>query len=133
MVATQQPEEAVAAAAKPAKQVVQPAQSPAKGERDKKRRGSSHGQPLVIGLSHKTATVEVREKLSIPEANWNLASKTLTRFESVQEAAAQGDARAAVRAGGGPERRRRALRLAGLGALEGIRSVRKCVTLYSGS
>jgi len=46
-----------------------------------------HGQPLVIGLSHKTATVEVREKLSIKEANWNEAAAALTAFESVQEAA----------------------------------------------
>ena len=32
-----------------------------------KRKGAqTFGKPLVIGLSHKTATVEVREKLSIP-------------------------------------------------------------------
>jgi len=51
------------------------------------RQAVVHGQPLVIGLSHKTATVEVREKLSIPEARWNEAAAALCRFDSVQEAA----------------------------------------------
>jgi len=46
-----------------------------------------HGTPLVIGLSHKTATVEVREKLSIQEHSWNEAAVALCEFESVQEAA----------------------------------------------
>jgi len=50
-------------------------------------RGRVHGQPFVIGLSHKTASVEVREKLSIPEAQWNDASKALLQFESIQETA----------------------------------------------
>jgi len=47
---------------------------------------SVHGKPIVIGLSHKTATVEVREKLSIPEATWNEASAALCEFNSIQEA-----------------------------------------------
>ena len=42
---------------------------------------------MVIGLSHKTATVEVREKLSIQEANWNAASAKLVEYPSLQEAA----------------------------------------------
>jgi len=52
----------------------------------KKQRAGTHGKPIVIGLSHKTATVEVREKLSIPESNWNQASQALCAFESIQEA-----------------------------------------------
>jgi glutamyl-tRNA reductase len=43
--------------------------------------------PLFIGLSHKTAAVEVREKLAIPEAKWNEASQALCEYESIQEAA----------------------------------------------
>jgi glutamyl-tRNA reductase len=43
--------------------------------------------PLFVGLSHKTATVEVREKLSIPEAKWNEASAALCEYESIAEAA----------------------------------------------
>ena len=90
MVATQ-PEEAVAdaaVAAAPAKQVVQPAKAQKKQQKKQQGKGASrHGQPLVIGLSHKTATVEVREKLAIQEPNWNAASKALCGYESVQEAA----------------------------------------------
>jgi len=52
----------------------------------KKKRAGVHGKPIVIGLSHKTATVEVREKLSIPEAKWNEASASLCKFDSIQEA-----------------------------------------------
>uniref|UniRef100_A0A6V2YHV8 Glutamyl-tRNA reductase n=1 Tax=Emiliania huxleyi TaxID=2903 RepID=A0A6V2YHV8_EMIHU len=53
-----------------------------------KRKGAqTFGKPLVIGLSHKTATVEVREKLSIPEAQWNEAAAALVGYETVQEAA----------------------------------------------
>ena len=51
------------------------------------RTAAAHGQPMVIGLSHKTATVEVREKLSIQEANWNAASAKLVEYPSLQEAA----------------------------------------------
>lgn len=46
----------------------------------KKKKGGTgngvavRGKPLIIGLSHKMATVEVREKLSIQEAHWNEAS-----------------------------------------------------------
>ena len=56
-------------------------------KKDKKRRTGSHGKPIVIGLSHKTATVEVREKLSIPERDWNEASASLCSYESIEEAA----------------------------------------------
>jgi glutamyl-tRNA reductase len=43
--------------------------------------------PLFVGLSHKTAAVEVREKLSIPQPKWNEASKALCDYDSIQEAA----------------------------------------------
>ncbi|KAL1504073.1 hypothetical protein AB1Y20_010483 [Prymnesium parvum] len=85
MVATQPEQTVVADVEKPLKPVVAPAK--AEKEQSKKKGAPRHGQPLVIGLSHKTATVEVREKLSIPEANWNVASKALCGYESVQEAA----------------------------------------------
>jgi len=65
--------------------VAAPAAEPA--AKPKKKRTGVHGKPFVIGLSHKTATVEVREKLSIPESRWNEASASLCEFESIQEAA----------------------------------------------
>jgi len=56
-------------------------------KKEKKQRSGVHGKPIVIGLSHKTATVEVREKLSILEAQWNEASAALCQYDSIQEAA----------------------------------------------
>jgi len=50
-------------------------------------KGEVHGLPLVIGLSHKTATVEVREKLSIQEKDWNQAAAALAAYDTIQEAA----------------------------------------------
>lgn len=50
-------------------------------------KGEAHGFPLVIGLSHKTATVEVREKLSIPESAWNEAAAALVSYDTIEEAA----------------------------------------------
>ncbi|MCS6960631.1 MAG: glutamyl-tRNA reductase [Pseudanabaenaceae cyanobacterium SKYGB_i_bin29] len=41
----------------------------------------------VIGLSHKTATVEVREKLSIQEDRVQVALQTLCSYPSIEEAA----------------------------------------------
>jgi len=58
-----------------------------KGGSKKLAKGEFHGVPLVIGLSHKTATVEVREKLSILEADWNEAAATLVAYDTIQEAA----------------------------------------------
>jgi glutamyl-tRNA reductase len=61
---------------------------PQKESKNKKKETASvHGQPFVVGLSHKTATVEVREKLSIQEPMWNEASAKLCEYESIQEAA----------------------------------------------
>eukprot|EP00602_Paraphysomonas_sp_CaronLab_P001456 CAMPEP_0185030004 /NCGR_PEP_ID=MMETSP1103-20130426/16721_1 /TAXON_ID=36769 /ORGANISM="Paraphysomonas bandaiensis, Strain Caron Lab Isolate" /LENGTH=478 /DNA_ID=CAMNT_0027564963 /DNA_START=305 /DNA_END=1741 /DNA_ORIENTATION=- len=42
---------------------------------------------VVLGLSHHTAPVHVREKLAIPEDGWNDASRELCSFESIDEAA----------------------------------------------
>jgi glutamyl-tRNA reductase len=39
----------------------------------------------VVGLSHKTAPVEVREKLAIPEVEWNDVASQLTDYNSVAE------------------------------------------------
>lgn len=41
----------------------------------------------VLGLSHHTASVDVRERLSIPEAGWNDASGELCDYDSIHEAA----------------------------------------------
>ena len=41
----------------------------------------------VVGLSHKTATVEVREKLSIPEDRMEAAIAQLMSYPSIEEAA----------------------------------------------
>jgi len=57
-----------------------------KANKDKKK-NPALGKPIVIGLSHKTATVEVREKLSIQEPRWNEASAALTAYDSISEAA----------------------------------------------
>lgn len=41
---------------------------------------------VVIGLSHHTAPVEVREKLSIPESEWNQVANELCGYKSITEA-----------------------------------------------
>ncbi|CAN0372968.1 unnamed protein product, partial [Ectocarpus sp. 8 AP-2014] len=41
----------------------------------------------VIGLSHHNAGVDVRERLAVPEAEWNLASAKLCGYENIREAA----------------------------------------------
>ncbi|CAM9290948.1 unnamed protein product [Hapterophycus canaliculatus] len=56
----------------------------------KARRMAAANTPLgvhVIGLSHHNAGVEVREKLAVPEAEWNAASAKLSSYEHIQEAA----------------------------------------------
>lgn len=42
---------------------------------------------VVLGLSHKTASVEVREKLAVPEHQWKEVGRQLTELEGVAEAA----------------------------------------------
>lgn len=55
----------------------------------KVRKDRSSPVPLevfVIGLSHHNAKVEVREKLAIPEADWNTAATDLCNYASIAEA-----------------------------------------------
>lgn len=42
---------------------------------------------VVIGLSHHNAGVNVREKLAIPEDQWNTAAAGLCEYDSISEAA----------------------------------------------
>lgn len=53
----------------------------------KDSRAITEGRVVSIGLSHHTATVEVREKLSIPEAQWVEAAAELCELPNVAEAA----------------------------------------------
>eukprot|EP01038_Epipyxis_sp_PR26KG_P016061 gene16061-21810_t len=53
----------------------------------KKKKSPDALEVLVIGLSHHNAGVDVREKLAIPEANWNEASAQLCEYDSISEAA----------------------------------------------
>lgn len=52
----------------------------------KKRQGKQNLEVIVLGLSHHNAKVEVREKLAIPEDDWNTASADLTAYKSISEA-----------------------------------------------
>ncbi len=55
----------------------------------KKKKRVSSMTPLevhVIGLSHHNAAVEVREKLAVPEAQWNDASAALCESGAIAEA-----------------------------------------------
>lgn len=55
---------------------------------DKKSPASSTlGKLIVLGLSHHTATVDVREKLAVPEHEWQLAAGELCNCDAVSEAA----------------------------------------------
>lgn len=76
-----------AAPVPPAPAAAAPAPAPAPAKRKVAPAGATLGSPLVLGLSHKTATVEVREKLSIPEHRWNEASAALCEYDSINEAA----------------------------------------------
>jgi len=51
------------------------------------RAKAAESKVVVIGLSHKTATVEVREKLAVQEENWQTVGKALAGLPSVKEAA----------------------------------------------
>ena len=93
LAATQPSEAAVVAAAAAGATAMEQARAAAEAAvsppaaASKRKGAQTFGKPLVIGLSHKTATVEVREKLSIPEAQWNEAAAALVGYETVQEAA----------------------------------------------
>lgn len=71
------PKGAAAAATNPA-----PA-APAK----KKKASSNLGKLVVLGLSHHTATVDVREKLAVPEAEWQSGAADLCDLDDISEAA----------------------------------------------
>lgn len=53
----------------------------------KKKSAAEALEVAVLGLSHHTASVDVRERLSIPEAFWNDASGELCDYDSIHEAA----------------------------------------------
>ncbi|KAG5185545.1 Glutamyl-tRNA Reductase, chloroplast precursor [Tribonema minus] len=59
------------------------------GSKKAKRKENSTAplQVHVIGLSHHNAALEVREKLAVPEANWNMESEALCEQDSIVEAA----------------------------------------------
>lgn len=48
---------------------------------------SGGAKTLVLGLSHHTATVDVRERLAVPEADWQSAGAALCALPAVSEAA----------------------------------------------
>lgn len=54
----------------------------------KKRKGGSidNLEVVVLGLSHHNAKVEVREKLAIPEDQWNTVASQLCELDSIAEA-----------------------------------------------
>lgn len=61
---------------------------PKTGKKKKERGRSTDALEVIcIGLSHHNAKVDVREKLAIPEANWNEASAALCEYDSISEAA----------------------------------------------
>jgi len=53
----------------------------------KKERKPVENKVVVVGLSHKTTTVEVREKLAVQEPRWQEVGRALTELASVSEAA----------------------------------------------
>ena len=55
--------------------------------KEKKKRTAEALEVVVLGLSHHNAKVEVREKLAIPEDNWNEAANALCEYDSIAEAA----------------------------------------------
>jgi len=57
------------------------------GKKKKKQRSTDNLEVMVLGLSHHNAGVDVREKLAIPEADWNTAAGSLTEYDSISEAA----------------------------------------------
>lgn len=77
-----------AAAAKPAAQQV--SAPPAPKQKSDKRAPPPSTAPsttLVLGLSHHTATVDVRERLAVPEPEWQSAAADLCGLPSISEAA----------------------------------------------
>lgn len=63
-----------------------PSVNTAEKENKKQKKSIDALEVVVIGLSHHNAKVEVREKLAIPELNWNEASMKLCEYDSISEA-----------------------------------------------
>ena len=59
----------------------------AKPAKKDKKKSPDALEVLVIGLSHHNAKVEVREKLAIPEVEWNDVASQLTDYNSIAECA----------------------------------------------
>jgi glutamyl-tRNA reductase len=57
------------------------------GDKKKERKQVSPAKVIVIGLSHKTASVDVREKLAVQEHDWQKAAHQLVGLPSIKEAA----------------------------------------------
>jgi len=60
--------------------------APISGKKDKNGKPKEL-QVVLVGLSHKTASVDVREKLAVQEENWASAGKALTHLPGIREAA----------------------------------------------
>lgn len=60
--------------------------TPTTNER-KPSKGPHLGKLLVMGLSHHTATVEVRERLAVPEDQWQTAAGDMLSCKDISEAA----------------------------------------------
>mmetsp|Transcript_16550 Transcript_16550/g.21904 ORF Transcript_16550/g.21904 Transcript_16550/m.21904 type:complete len:545 (+) Transcript_16550:152-1786(+) len=70
--------------------VVEEVETSTEKAQKKKKRKQNAGKPLevhVIGLSHHNAAVDVREKLAVPEAQWNEVSQQICEKDGVQECA----------------------------------------------
>ena len=48
---------------------------------------AAQNKVVVIGLSHKTASVQVREKLSVPEKDWQAVQRKIAALPHIKEAA----------------------------------------------
>jgi glutamyl-tRNA reductase len=57
------------------------------GKKQKQKKSTDPLEVVVLGLSHHHAKVEVREKVAIPEDDWNSAAAELCSYPSIQEAA----------------------------------------------
>ena len=87
--ATEAPSAAAAVAAATAEAAASVAKKEGK-KKDMKQKQKKSTDPLevvVLGLSHHHAKVEVREKVAIPEDDWNKAAAELCAYPSIQEAA----------------------------------------------
>ena len=60
---------------------------PKKKKKKKRQDGLGPLEVVVLGLSHHKAKIDVREKLSIPEDQWNMAANVLCESPHIAEAA----------------------------------------------